>query len=107
ALRELGEARGIENVLVHRAGMVGEIKESMPARFDRILIDAPCSNSGVMARRAEARYHQSREAIESLEQLQRRIVADTLAALSEQGLLVYSTCSIWPEENERMIEWLL
>ncbi|MGC4032303.1 MAG: transcription antitermination factor NusB [Tepidisphaeraceae bacterium] len=76
------------------------------APFDRILIDAPCSNSGVLIRRPEARYRQDDATLKSLEELQRTILKDTVPFLAPGGLLVYSTCSIWPEENGDQVRWL-
>ncbi|MEM8873776.1 MAG: transcription antitermination factor NusB [Planctomycetota bacterium] len=73
-------------------------------RFDRILIDAPCSNSGVMARRPEARYHQSKDEIASVVELQQAILADTAPFLASGGRLVYATCSIWPDENDAIAD---
>ena len=98
-LRRVIEQRGISNVIVREIGMLHELEPDDPKTFDRILIDAPCSNSGVFARRPEARYHQSDRALSSLARLQDRILDDTAAALKPGGRLVYSTCSVWPEEN--------
>ncbi|MEM6314173.1 MAG: hypothetical protein AAF743_08795, partial [Planctomycetota bacterium] len=75
-------------------------------RFDRILVDAPCSNSGVMARRAEARYHQSDQAVADVIALQQAILTDTVPALADAGRLVCATCSIWPDENDAIADWL-
>jgi 16S rRNA (cytosine967-C5)-methyltransferase len=94
-LGELLAERGIGNVrVVHaRELAVGQI----PKPLDRILIDVPCSNSGVLARRPEARY---RDQVDCLVKIQREILDDTLPWLAPGGILVYSTCSVWPEENE-------
>ena len=96
--RVVGE-RGFENITVVRAGM---IREGM--KFPKILVDAPCSNSGVLARRAEARYTQDDRTLASLARLQDRILDDSAPALITGGRLVYSTCSIWPEENHERVK---
>jgi 16S rRNA (cytosine967-C5)-methyltransferase len=75
--------------------------------FDRVLIDTPCSNSGVLARRPEARYRQDAQTLRSLEKLQRNILLDTVNSVAPRGLLIYSTCSVWPEENEQIAQWFL
>ena len=107
-LRRLIEQRGYSNIHVVQGSRLADGSElTTPGSFDRILIDAPCSNSGVLARRSAARYFQSNEALASLETLQSEILADTLPALAPNGLLIYSTCSIWPEENERLINRFL
>lgn len=71
--------------------------------FDAALVDAPCSNSGVIARRPEARLGLSREKIESLVRLQRALLRRAAAQVRPGGRLVYSTCSIESEENEQVI----
>jgi 16S rRNA (cytosine967-C5)-methyltransferase len=73
---------------------------------DLVLLDVPCSNTGVLARRVEARYRFSRETLKSVVDLQRQIIADSLTLLRESGHILYSTCSIDPDENEHQAEWL-
>ena len=85
----------------------GEWMGASADRFDRVLLDVPCSNSGVLARRPEARYAQDDHMLQSVEALQRRILLDTAPAVRPGGLLIYSTCSIWPEENGRQVERFL
>ena len=75
-----------------------------PSLFDRALLDVPCSNSGVLARRAEAKYRQSKVALGRLSELQTKLLADTLKRIRPGGILVYSTCSIWPQENEHVVQ---
>ena len=99
-LRDLLARRGVANVEVVRAAMLADLPDQT---FDRILIDAPCSNSGVFARRHEAKYRQQTAAIKSLEKLQRAILADSAPRLRPGGLIVYSTCSVWPGENGGLI----
>jgi len=73
-------------------------------RFDVIFVDAPCSNTGVLARRPEARYRFSPQRLRSLVALQAQLL-DRAAALADATTrIVYSTCSIEPEENEQAIQ---
>jgi len=73
-------------------------------RFDVIFVDAPCSNTGVLARRPEARYRFSPRQLDSLVALQAQLL-DRAAALADATTrIVYSTCSIEPEENEQAIQ---
>lgn len=104
-LRTLLRERGLTNVAVYEAAWMKQAGATEP--FDRILADVPCSNSGVLARRPEARYVQSPDALASLARLQDRILADTAPFLRPGGLLVYSTCSVWPEENQERIDAFL
>jgi 16S rRNA (cytosine967-C5)-methyltransferase len=73
---------------------------------DVVVLDVPCSNTGVLARRPEARYRFDEARLESLIGLQRQIVADSLLLRALGGRILYSTCSLEPEENEKMVEWM-
>jgi 16S rRNA (cytosine967-C5)-methyltransferase len=75
--------------------------------FDRILIDVPCSNTGVLAKRVEARWRYSFSNLKRLSDLQTRLLEAALEVLKPEGLLVYSTCSIDPAENEEVIQRVL
>lgn len=72
-------------------------------RFDRILLDAPCSNTGVMRRRVDVRWRLQSSAFAEMSDLQRRMLAAVLRVLKPEGTLVYSTCSLDAEENEQVI----
>ena len=72
--------------------------------FDRILIDAPCSNTGVMRRRIDVRWRLTADDFSRMGDEQMRIVRATVPLLKPGGVLVYSTCSLEPEENEQVIE---
>lgn len=76
-------------------------------KVDLLLLDVPCSNSGVLARRPGAKYRYSPAAIASLVKLQREIVEASLPYLSPTGYLLYSTCSLEPEENQQQVQWIL
>ena len=71
--------------------------------FDRILIDAPCSNSGVLRRRADARWRWTTRRMKTLAATQALMLESALALLAPGGRLVYSTCSLEQEENRRQI----
>jgi len=73
---------------------------------DLVVLDVPCSNTGVLARRPEARYRFDDSRLQSLIDLQRQIVADSLLLRAPGGRILYSTCSLEPEENEKMVEWM-
>ena len=72
------------------------------ARFDRILVDAPCSNTGVMRRRVDVRWRLRLTDFRSMQQQQLAILKNVTRLLKPDGVLVYSTCSIEPEENEQV-----
>jgi 16S rRNA (cytosine967-C5)-methyltransferase len=71
--------------------------------FDAILVDAPCTNTGVMRRRTDVRWRLTPQDFPRMHQLQWRIVKATIPFLKSGGRLVYSTCSIEPEENESVV----
>ena len=73
----------------------------------KILVDAPCSNTGVLRRRPDARWNWSEEKLAALVKLQAEILDKAAALLAPGGRLVYSTCSNEPEENERQVEAFL
>lgn len=71
--------------------------------FDRILVDAPCSGTGTLARNPEIRWRLAPEEITRQAERQIRILRNALACLVPGGRLVYSTCSLEPEENKEVV----
>jgi 16S rRNA (cytosine967-C5)-methyltransferase len=77
------------------------------APFDRILIDAPCSNTGVMRRRVDVRWRLTSDDFARMAAEQLRIVRAAVPLLKPGGIFVYSTCSLEPEENKEVVEQTL
>ena len=77
------------------------------APFDRILVDVPCSNTGVMRRRADLRWRLRQADFARMQQLQIELVRALIPLLKSNGVLVYSTCSVEPEENEKIARQIL
>ena len=75
--------------------------------FDRVLADVPCSNTGVLRRRPDARWNWTKEHLAELVKLQSEIFLKAAAHVAPGGIIVYSTCSNEPEENEAQIEAFL
>jgi 16S rRNA (cytosine967-C5)-methyltransferase len=73
-------------------------------RFDCILLDVPCSNTGVLARRVEARYRINPETIGQLAGLQAELLRTASGLVKPGGKICYSTCSIQKDENSGIIE---
>ena len=71
---------------------------------DAILLDVPCSNTGVLRRRVDARWRLRAEHITDLCNIQYSILENALQCLRDGGRIVYSTCSIEPDENNSLIE---
>ncbi|MEJ2052643.1 MAG: RsmB/NOP family class I SAM-dependent RNA methyltransferase [Calditrichaceae bacterium] len=104
------------NVNVQRAGVLNEIILNMAGErfgtlfaeyFDKILVDAPCTALGTLPGSPEVAGWWSYHKLEKLCVSQKQMLISALKALKPGGELVYSTCSIAPEENEALIQWLL
>ncbi|MEK7729434.1 MAG: 16S rRNA (cytosine(967)-C(5))-methyltransferase RsmB [candidate division KSB1 bacterium] len=72
-----------------------------------VLVDAPCSGLGVLARRSDLRWRRQAEDIPALAALQKEILTNAARLVKIGGRLVYSTCTMEPEENEEIIAWFL
>ncbi len=78
-----------------------------PATFDRVLVDAPCSNTGVMRRRVDLRWLIQPAEIERLRTTQLVLLKQAATVLKPGGVIVYSTCSLEPEENSDVVKEFL
>ena len=96
---------GMPHVLISQddPARIGRLTES----FDVMVVDAPCSGSGLFRRDPEAVKEWSPRHVELCSQRQQRILADALPALAEGGILAYSTCSYSRAENEDVLDWLV
>ena len=96
-VRENCDRMGVSIVRTLRAEQVGDLPQ---ASFDLVLVDAPCSNTGVLARRPEARWRFSRRRLRALAADQRDLLGLALKLVRPGGTCVYATCSMETEENE-------
>ncbi len=87
--------------------VVASLEESPLREFDRILVDAPCSNTGVIRRRLDLRWRVRAGEINRLTQTQLGLLEQAAPYLRPGGRLVYSTCSLEPEENRGVVETFL
>jgi 16S rRNA (cytosine967-C5)-methyltransferase len=95
------QVRGITDALVQL-----DATRPLPfgSRFERVLVDAPCSGTGTLARNPEIKWRLKPEDLADLAGRQRAILANALAVLAPGGRLVYATCSLEPEENRAVVE---
>lgn len=96
---------GIEIVRTVRADFAAAPPEPVRANpFDRVLVDAPCSGLGVLRRHPEGKWRKDARTVVQHRTLQRRLLEQAGRLLRPGGVLVYSTCSSEPEENEQVID---
>ena len=93
--------------IVEAARSPESIFPELTRQFDRVLVDAPCSNTGVMRRRVDLRWRIHETEIQRLRELQRELLARGAAQARPGGVIVYSTCSLEPEENSEQVHRFL
>ncbi len=76
-------------------------------KFDRILLDAPCSGEGMVGKQEKVFKTWSEKRITRLQKMQKKMIRRGFELLKEDGILIYSTCTFAPEENEEVVTWLL
>ena len=88
---------------------IEDVRYEAAGKASLVLLDVPCSNSGVLPRRPEARYRlttdMGREQLERLTGVQRDLLAQSQAMLAPGGLVLYATCSMDEEENQGIVRW--
>ncbi len=82
-----------------------QVRDAWLEKVDLVVLDVPCSNTGVLARRVEAKYRFGPQLLERLGDTQRQLIADSIPLLSPKGRILYASCSLEPEENEAMAAW--
>ncbi len=107
-LRENLNRLRVHNTAIHHFDLAGEQPPPFAEKqFDRILLDVPCSNTGVMRRRIDVRWRLKEEEFTALAAQQKRLLERGLKWLKPGGSLVYSTCSIDKEENQDVVSAIL
>jgi 16S rRNA (cytosine967-C5)-methyltransferase len=106
-VRRAAEAHGLSIVATHAADLRELAAQPDAPLADRVLLDAPCSGLGVLAKRADLRWRRTEEQITELCALQDDLLDAAAKLVRPGGLLVYSTCTVEPEENERRVEAFL
>lgn len=109
ALNSNLERCGVTNTIVTKMNGITLCKKLAKAGFffDKILVDAPCSGEGTIRSSPETLKIWNLNMVKGLANLQKKLVAAALDCLKPQGILVYSTCTHAPEENEMVIDFAL
>jgi 16S rRNA (cytosine967-C5)-methyltransferase len=102
-LRELSKRLGV-TIIETRQLEPGDNLQVPAGPFDAVLVDAPCSNTGVLGRRPEVRWRLDADDVAELAQLQTKLLLQAAERLKPSGKLIYSTCSIEPEENQEIVQ---
>jgi len=105
-LRENATRLGLESIRAYQSDAAKGLSEP-PASFDRVLVDAPCSGLGTLRSHPEIKWRRRGKDIQRLSRLQRSILDRTAALLKPGGIMVYATCTLSPDENERVVEFFL
>lgn len=105
-IRENLERMGITNVetQVFDATVTDE---TFLEQADVVLMDVPCSGLGILGKKRDIKYHVTRESLEEITALQKKIVEGSWRYVKPGGILLYSTCTIHRGENEDMVQWIL
>ncbi|MCY4674755.1 MAG: 16S rRNA (cytosine(967)-C(5))-methyltransferase RsmB [Bacteroidetes bacterium] len=102
-LRDSARAQGLENIHTLETSLLN----GPDMQADRVLLDVPCSGTGVMSKRADLRWRRSKDDLVKLTELQSHLLDAAADRVRPGGLLVYSTCSIEPEENDVQVNAFL
>src|SRR5688572_7139165 len=105
-LQKRAKRAGVNNLEIKHIESSKTIKR-LENSADRLLLDVPCSGLGVLKRNPDAKWKLSLAFIENVKELQQHILRDYCNMLKKDGLMVYSTCSVLPSENERQVEKFL
>ncbi len=106
SLMDTAETQGFGNI--HGLALDGSRRLPFPeASFDRVLVDAPCTGTGTLRRNPEIRWRISTGDIDELSARQARVLQNAAQIVKVGGRLVYSTCSVEPEENEQIVDAFL
>ncbi|MFN3420305.1 MAG: 16S rRNA (cytosine(967)-C(5))-methyltransferase RsmB [Armatimonadota bacterium] len=84
-----------------------ELAQQFVNRADKVLLDVPCSGTGTLRRKADARWKKSEEQVRQLADLQIRLLEASAPVVRKGGVIVYATCSLEPEEDEQVVKKFL
>lgn len=97
----------IHNIKVRVADAAKSMASLFPNKFNRILVDAPCSGFGVLSRHPDGKWNKGETDIKRLARLQKKILTESSSLLDKNGRMLYVTCTITREENQSVVEHFL
>jgi len=106
-LKKRARRAGASDLIETRVIDSSKVIKRLEGSAERLLLDVPCSGLGVLRRNPDAKWKLSLEFIEKIKLLQQQILTDYSTMLKPGGILVYSTCSVLPSENEKQVEKFL
>jgi 16S rRNA (cytosine967-C5)-methyltransferase len=106
-IEEMSCRLGIKMVKTVKGDAAGPLPLPQGLRFDRILADVPCSGFGTLRRNPDLKWRRGEKDVKRLSELQFSILANLSNCVKEGGILVYSTCTVFHEENEDVVEMFL
>ncbi|XP_021842676.1 uncharacterized protein [Spinacia oleracea] len=106
-LEETAKLQCVDSVISCIHADLRSFADSNNLKFDKVLLDAPCSGLGVLSKRPDLRWNRKLEDLEELKSLQDELLDAACKLVKADGVLVYSTCSIDPEENEERVSAFL
>ncbi len=105
-IKENFERLGIKNIELNI--LDGTVKQDEYLNFaERVLIDVPCSGLGIIRKKPEIKYNKREKELKEIVNIQRKIMSNAASYVKDDGVLVYSTCTLNKEENEKNISWFL
>jgi 16S rRNA (cytosine967-C5)-methyltransferase len=102
-LRELAKRQGIGIVKTRTGDATADLGEALHDKFDRVLVDAPCSGLGTLRRNPEIKWRLQARDIKVFSDLQKKMLSCAAAYVKRGGTIGYSVCTVMPEENEVVI----
>lgn len=102
-LKETAKLHQVDGVITTVHADLRTLTDGEPLKSNKVLLDAPCSGLGVLSKRADLRWNRKLEDMEQLKKLQDELLEAASKLVKPGGVLVYSTCSIDPEENDERV----
>ncbi len=105
-IEENTERLGLSNISLSILDAT-KYEESLSEKADSVLIDVPCSGLGIIRKKPEIKYNKNAKELQEIVKIQRKIMTNAAKYVKEQGVILYSTCTLNKEENEENIKWFI